>query len=131
VDGALHEGVSARVLAKLARRCELPAVSAMLREIARDEGRHAAHGWDVVEWCATEGGASVVHALEVALGALPAVMTSPLPEGAKDGGWERMGIHGHALEQGEFVATVALLRKRVARLRSEMDGPREILPEAC
>lgn len=28
---------------------------AILKEIAADEGRHAAHGWDVVAWCLAEG----------------------------------------------------------------------------
>src|SRR5262249_10023766 len=59
VDGALHEGVSARIIAKLARRCEEPATRAILKEIAADEGRHAAHGWDVVRWCLAEGGRPV------------------------------------------------------------------------
>ncbi len=44
VDGALHEGVSARIIAKLARRCEAPAIQVILKEIAADEGRHARHG---------------------------------------------------------------------------------------
>ena len=44
VDGALHEGVSARIVSKLARQCEVPAITDALRLIAADEGRHAAHG---------------------------------------------------------------------------------------
>ena len=57
VDGALHEGISARVVARLAKRCEVPRIRAMLKEIAADEGRHAAHGWDVVEFCLAESSA--------------------------------------------------------------------------
>ena len=113
IDGALHEGVSARVLA---RRCEIPAVRAMLKEIARDEGRHAAHGWDVVLWCAREGGVAVTNALRTALATLPESMTSPLPAEARDGGWERLGIHGHALEATEYAVTKAELRRRVGAL---------------
>ena len=48
VDGALHEGVSARVIAKLAKKSDVPAIRGVL-EIAADEGRHSAHGWDVVD----------------------------------------------------------------------------------
>ena len=131
VDGALHEGVSARVIAKLGRRCEVPEVRAMLKEIARDEGRHAAHGWDVVLWCASEGGMPVVNALSAALRALPATMLSPLPAEAKDGAWERFGIHGHALEEREYVAALGELRSRVAKLAAEMLPREEKLPEAC
>ncbi len=125
IDGALHEGLSARVLSKLARRCEVWPVSAMLKEIARDEGRHAAHAWDVTLWCVAEGGEPVLLALISALAAVPEEMASPLPVGARDGGWERFGIHGHALEQGEYRATLASIRARVAAL-----GRREAVPLA-
>src|SRR5262245_45656421 len=48
VEGALHEGVSARIIAKLARRCEVDAIRSALARIAADEGRHAAHAWHVI-----------------------------------------------------------------------------------
>jgi hypothetical protein len=113
VDGALHEGVSARVIARLARRCDEPQIRAMLKEIAADEGRHAAHGWDVVEWCLAEGGSSVARALAGALPALPSTLRTPLPEAAEDGGWEAFGIVGRALEADAFARTRADLVQRV------------------
>jgi hypothetical protein len=116
VDGALHEGVSARVIAKLARRCEEPAIRAVLKEIAADEGRHAAHGWDVVEWCLAEGGDAVADALRGAVLALPRAMHSSLPAEAEDGGWERYGIHGRELEAEQFAATRADLVQRVEQM---------------
>jgi hypothetical protein len=132
IDGALHEGVSARVLSKLARRCEIPAVAAMLKEIARDEGRHAAHGWDVVLFCFHEAPGPVKRALEAALSAMPETMTSPLPKEAADGGWERLGIHGHALERAEYAAALADLRTRVTNLPSQLRGPAACeAPQAC
>lgn len=115
IDGALHEGVSARVVAKLAKRCETPAIREVLKEIAADEGRHAAHGWDVVEWCIDEGGSVVAHALVGALAALPAALHTPLPEGAVDGSWERWGIHGRALEAEEYDRALVDLKTRVRR----------------
>jgi hypothetical protein len=119
VDGALHEGVSARIIAKLAQRCEVPAIRAALKEIAADEGRHAAHGWAVVEWCLDEGGRPVAEALLGAIRALPRQMQSSLPGSAADGGWERWGIHGHGLESGEYAAALIHVIGRVqARVAS-------------
>ncbi|HXB54240.1 MAG TPA: hypothetical protein VN461_05615 [Vicinamibacteria bacterium] len=113
VDGALHEGVSARIIAKLARRCDVPGISAVLKEIAADEGRHSAHGWAVVGWCLQEGGRPVQDALLGAVRALPKQMNSPLPKPAAEGRWERWGIHGHALEAVEHDAALANLIRRV------------------
>jgi hypothetical protein len=115
IDGALHEGVSARILARLGKRCEEPGIVAMLKEIAQDEGRHAAHGWDVVEWCVEEGGDAVVSALLGAIRVLPDEMRSPLPAPAADGSWERYGIHGHALEAEEYAKARAGVVRRVEK----------------
>ena len=111
VDGALHEGVSARVLARLAKRCEDLAVRDVLLELARDEGRHAAHGWDVVEWCVAEGGAPVAAALRGAVRALP---DHAAPASGDD--WERYGLHGDALEAEEHARTKGDVSRRVERL---------------
>jgi len=116
VDGALHEGVSARIVAKLARRAVDPSIRAILKQIAADEGRHSAHGWDVVKFCLAEGGAPVAHALASAVSVLPASMTSPLPTEAAAGGWERWGIMGSALETLEYERARSALVRRVAEL---------------
>jgi hypothetical protein len=116
VDGALHEGVSARVIAKLSQRSAVPAIAAALKGIAADEGRHTAHGWAVVEWCLDEGGAPVAEALFGALAALPGQMSSTLPAGASGGEWERWGIHGHALEAAEYTSALEQLGRRVRSL---------------
>lgn len=116
VDGALHEGVSARVIAQLAKSCEEPRVRAILKEIAADEGRHAAHGWDVVAWCLAEGGPAVAAALSGALRALPRAMHGDIPADAEYGAWERYGIHGRALESAEFTKTRTDLVARVERM---------------
>lgn len=115
-DGVVHEGLSARVLARLARRCEIPSIAMMLREIAADEGRHAAHAWDVVEYCVERGGPRVIEALHGALTAIPTRHESALPLEARDGSWERWGIHGHALERECYAATLDFVRARVAAL---------------
>ncbi|WP_394835635.1 ferritin-like domain-containing protein [Pendulispora rubella] len=120
IDGALHEGVSARIIAKLAKRCEIPEIRAILKDIAADEGRHAAHGWDVVEWCAGQGGTPVLNALRSAITSLPATMESPLPEAAIGGAWERYGIHGHALELHEYTKARAELLRRIEALSPRM-----------
>lgn len=116
VDGALNEGVSARIVSRLARRVEDPAIRAILREIAADEGRHAAHGWDVIRFCLTEGGAPVAHALAGAVRALPERLTSTLAPASRDGAWERWGIPGEALEAAELAKSREEVCRRVAKL---------------
>jgi hypothetical protein len=116
IDGALHEGVSARIVAKLARRCDDATIASMMKEIAADEGRHARHGWDVVKWCVAEGGEPVVKALAGAIRMLPAKMSSPMPDEARDGRWERFGIMGEQLEEEEHVAARADVERRVREL---------------
>jgi hypothetical protein len=123
VDGALHEGLSARVLARLAKRCQDPAVREVLLELARDEGRHAAHGWDVVDWCLGEGGAPVGRALLGAVRALPQSVASDLPPAMQSGAWERYGLHGQALEAEEHAKARADLTGRVQRLVSRKAAP--------
>jgi len=90
----------------------------MLKEIAADEGRHAAHGWAVTAWCLEEGGEPVALALSGALRALPEKVRSQLPVPAANGGWERWGIHGHALEAAEYAAARADVVRRVNALVS-------------
>jgi hypothetical protein len=116
IDGALHEGVSARVIAQLVKRCDEPAIREVLRELAADEGRHAAHGWDVVEWCVEQGGEAVREALLGAVQGLPTTIALHLPEAARGGAWERFGIHGEALERAENAAMVENLKRRVRAL---------------
>lgn len=119
IDGALHEGVSARIVAKLARRAVDPSIRAILKQIAADEGRHSAHGWDVVRFCLAQGGAPVAHALASAVRVLPKTMATPLPPSsgrpadAATGGWERWGIMGSALEAAEYEKAKASVLRRV------------------
>lgn len=116
VDGALHEGTSARVIASLARRASHEGISATLREIAADEGRHAAHGWDVVEWCLAAGGPPVARAV---LGAAEAIaergraVRVTEDDGASLEPW---GLHGAALERAERDKAVEEVSARAKRL---------------
>lgn len=124
IDGALHEGVSARIVAKLARRCDDATIGSMMKEIAADEGRHARHGWDVVRWCLAEGGEPVARALAGAIRVLPEKMSSPMPDDARDGRWERFGIMGEALEEQEHLAARADVERRVNELVAAFTSPR-------
>jgi hypothetical protein len=116
IDGVINEGASARIAAALVQRCDDGPVRAALRSIAADEGRHAAHGWDVLEWCVAEGGAPVASALRGAVAGLPEGARARLPTQADDGAWERWGIHGHALEAEAYASALADARRRVERL---------------
>ena len=91
----------------------------MLREIAADEGRHAAHGWDVVLWCLHEGGEPVAVALRGAMAVLPRTTTSSLATGAHDGSWERYGLPSAAREEGEYERAVQNLAAGVEALLAE------------
>jgi len=116
VEGALQEGLSARIIAGLAKTCPLLEVRGVLREIAADEGRHAAHGWDVVEWCYREGGAPVGMALRAAVWAMPKATRLGVPAAAQSGTWERYGIHGKQRQMEAFQCARADLVRRVAEI---------------
>lgn len=114
VDGALNEGVSARVVAELARRVEDPRVKHVLAQIARDEARHAAHGFDVVRWCVKEGGLPVVAALRAATAALPERPGVKLEHGGPQE--ESWGIPSQERVDRAYRLVRHRLLKRTARL---------------
>jgi len=118
IDGALNEGVSARIVARLARRAVHPAIRTLLLDIAADEGRHAAHGWDIVLYCLAEGGKPVLRALQGAVLALPERMSSSVDEAARRGEWEPWGIPGAVLENAEFQKARDDLQRRIQVLAS-------------
>lgn len=115
-DGVLNEGIASRLLAQLARRCELPAMAPVLRVMAADESRHAAHSWDIVAWCLESGGTVVASALRGAVNGMPKEVCSALPEGARDGAWERWGVHGVVMEAEAFAKTREAARTKLAAL---------------
>lgn len=123
IEGALNEGVSARVVAALSKEVEIEPIRRVLREIAQDEARHAAHGWEVLEWCLQEvsgratirmsapASAFVRAAVGAAVRRLPATMRPSQNLAAADGRWERFGIPGRAREEAAYLE----LRSRVVR----------------
>lgn len=104
-DGVLNEGIAARLLAELARECEEPEMAAMLRTMAADESRHAAHSWEIVEFCLQRGGPVVASALRGALRGLPTEVCCSLPAAARDGAWRTWGVHSAAMEAEAFRKT--------------------------
>jgi hypothetical protein len=116
VDGALYEGVSARVMSGLAPACDDAKVRAVLERLASDEARHAEHGWEVVEWCVAEGGRPVMAALCGALAVLPDHLQAKAPEAAALGSWQRFGIPGAAMQREEYVLAKRMLTARTMAL---------------
>lgn len=116
IDGALNEGISARVVGELAREVTDPEIKEMLRAIASDEGRHAAHGFEIVKWCVEEGGYPVRVALRSAIDALPPAAGKKLAERGTDGRWEKLGIPGRAREDRAYEAATKKLAERTMRL---------------
>lgn len=120
-DGALYEGMSARVVSQLARVATDPGAREVLREIARDEARHAAHGFEVVRWCLAEGGAPVARALLVATDTLRRAQghtLTPDPRAA-DGRWEPWGIPSAAREAEAWSTMRQRIIARTERLVHE------------
>lgn len=112
VDGALNEGVSARVVAELARTAEGPA-RRVLHEVAKDEARHAAHAMHVLRWCVEAGGPEVIQALEIELEDLPTKPAAPTHGAYED---EAFGIPSQTRIERVYVEVRARLNRRVTRL---------------
>jgi hypothetical protein len=113
---SLHEGLSAAIVAKLAKACETAEIQPMLAGIAEDEGHHAAHAWDVLEWCLVEGGFAVRAAFDGAVAALPRAMESSQPGGARGGAWIKYGIHDDQPEAEAYAKARASVVRRAEKL---------------
>jgi hypothetical protein len=116
LEGALLEGYSARVIAKLTSRCADAATIRVLEELAADEGRHSRHGWDVVEWCLATGGTPIAQALRGAAAAIPNEPKVNADSAAARGEWERHGIAGAELERRTFSEARSYTVQRVDEL---------------
>jgi hypothetical protein len=116
VEGALHEGLSAAIVARLAKSCETAEIQPMLACIAEDEGRHAAHAWDVLQWCLDEGGFAARKAVGGALKALPETMASAQPAAAREGAWVKYGIHDDGVEAEAYAKARASVVRRAESL---------------
>ncbi len=123
-DGVLNEGIAARLLGQLAKKCAVPELSSILRLMAADESRHAAHSWDIVAWCLESGGATVANALRGAVSGMPKKVCSALPAGARAGAWERWGVHGVEMEAAAFVKTRAAARVKLSALLEDQGARR-------
>ena len=121
-DGAINEGLSARVVAELARAVEHREVARVLAAIAKDEARHAAHGFAVMRWCLEAGGRPVAAALEAALAALPEVPGRSLDHLGDDGRFERYGLPGRARVERAHRVVRAKVTARTRRLLAAARG---------
>lgn len=63
-EGCVGETLAALGALRAARRCQIPAVRAVLEEIAEDEARHAELAWATLAWAVQVGGAEVARAVE-------------------------------------------------------------------
>jgi hypothetical protein len=118
VGGALYEGLSAAVASKVAKVCD-DAIRPMLVGIAEDEGRHAAHAWDVIAWCVEEGGPPIRSALIHAVAALPATLTSNRPAAARSGAWVRYGTHSDAMQAEGYIKLRTSVVRRMQALQED------------
>jgi hypothetical protein len=110
LEGALLEGYSARVIARLVLSCQHAPTVEVLKELAADEGRHSRHGWDVLEWCLEEGGLSVAQALRGASLGLPSETNETRS------GWTESECHGipsAALEREVYAEVLKYTQQRI------------------
>jgi len=117
LDIALFAGRASRMNAKLARRTTDRIVRRALEELSANEGRRVPHAWAIVRWCLEEERRAVERALRTLVGRLPAPQRN-LPADAIDGGWERWGIAGAALEGQEHARSCELVERTVHELVS-------------
>jgi|GEM_PF-800156 len=117
VDGALNEGVSARVVAQLVHQARDPRVKDVLQVIARDEARHAAHGFDVLRWCLRSGGPTVAAAVRGALRAIPSEVSEVGYDGPDAEAW---GLPSAERLQAVYTHTLSRLQVRTQRLLDEV-----------
>lgn len=95
VESCLFESASAAVARRLAARDDVPeAIRAVLETIAVDEARHAAHGLEIVEWCAAQGGAAIVAHMRAAVAK---AAEAPIRAAVTHDALERFGLAGPAL----------------------------------
>lgn len=112
-DGALNEGIAARLLGQCGRDCAEPALAELLGGMAADESRHAQDSWDVIAWCLQEGGDVVHRALRQARASMPDTMGSSLPDDAREGAWTGWGVQSVALEARAYAAVRGHAQERL------------------
>jgi hypothetical protein len=115
-DGALNEGIAARLLARLGTSSASPALRAILLAMAEDEARHARDSWDLVAWCLEEGGTVAHAALTQAGETMPDTLGSPLPVAARLGAWAGWGVQSVAMEVAEYRLVRRHAERRLAAL---------------
>ena len=79
-EGCVGETLAALGALRAARRCQIPAVRAVLEEIAEDEARHAELAWATLAWAVQVGGAEVAGAVAAVAEELRALGTEPAEE---------------------------------------------------
>jgi hypothetical protein len=118
VDGALGEGTSARVAAKLAGGVVDERIRVVLVAIAADEGKHARHAWETLAWCLDVGGPVVHGAIHGALRALPETGAAL----AGDATLERYGIAAPATQDAVFREVRATVVERARAMLIAASG---------
>ena len=109
------EGASAIAAGRLADHPDLlPELRATLREIADDEARHAAHGWDALEWLMPQLEPKARRRVADAI----AKLAEQIPKGAVDHDeWERFGIAGPTLWSNSVKQSVEVTLSRLTHVQ--------------
>jgi hypothetical protein len=113
IEACVLEGASARLLALLAKDLRVhDTLRPILLDIARDEARHAQHGWSIVAWaCARDPSAH--PAVIAALASAPSSVAASFDPRWRDGQLLAWGIPSAALWQQCYDEALAQVRGRL------------------
>jgi hypothetical protein len=113
VEGAYLETVSAELANALATTVTDGAVRDVLKTVARDEAKHAAHAWSVIEWCLAQDPVRVRSALASVADGMKAP-DPPDDEPGSDGSLEHVGIPGRDLQREIAAQCLVGAKQRLA-----------------
>lgn len=122
VEACLLETASAVLVSRLARReGTVSSVRAVLKEIAADEGRHGAHGWDIIEWALSVDEVGTAEALRRAWTAHPGELRKGLDPAWAEGQLLDWGIPSSAMWAECYAEAWSVVNDRLGRLLRDAD----------
>lgn len=118
VEGAYLETVSAEIAKTVVDGVSDDAIRAALRTIAVDEAKHAAHAWEVVQWCIGRDRGAVAGALRALLQQDASAPDPGDEDAGADGSLGHVGIPGREMQRTIAARCLIESKDRLRRLLS-------------